>query len=179
MKFDMDELMNRYFKKTKKCTSLELESNGWPYVNCDGALKVRSEYVTLCLQSAQEIWNRCNLSKELIVVYEDKYSCHQKGEKAFVENCLKPEAHFMHHFKWQDEGENYNGTRYIWHTTYLDYVRLFTKIILSDLGEETELDCAVYIIDKQSENIFFLYDDRGIDLYFSNDDFIENFNKNK
>ena len=177
--FDIDELMNSYFKKTKKCTSLELESDGWPYVDCDGVLKVRPEYVALCLQSAQEIWNRCHFSKELIVVYEDKYSCHQKGEKVFIENCLKAEKHFTHHFKWQDEGESYNGTRYIWYTKQLDDRRLFRKIILSDLGENTELDCAVYIIDQHSENVFFLYDDRGIDLYFNHDEAIEIFNKNK
>lgn len=174
----MNELMNSYLKKTKQCVALELVCDDGPYVEDEGDLKVRAEYVAFCLQEAEAIWHKCHFSRELIVVYEDRYSDHNKGEKAFIESCLKPEAYFTESFKWQDEDESYKGIRYIWQTKDLAYKCLFKKIIESDLGEDTALDCAVYIIDQHNENVFFLYDDRGIDLYSSND-LIDIFNENK
>lgn len=51
--------------------------------------------------------------------------------------------------------------------------KLFRKIIISDIGDNTELDCAVYIIDKETDNVFFLYDDRGIHVFSNNCKLIE------
>lgn len=41
------------------------------------------------------------------------------------------------------------------------------------MGDDTELDCAVYIIDKRTGNVFFLYDDRGVDVFSDDSRFIE------
>lgn len=109
----------------------------------------------------------------MIVLYEDKYSCHHKKEKEFIENCLEPLKCLVCHFEWNDDGERYNGTRYIWNTDRINSELLFRKIILSDINEDTELDCAVYIIDNQTKNVFFLYDDRGVDVYSNDENFIQ------
>jgi hypothetical protein len=109
----------------------------------------------------------------LIVLYEDKYSCHHKKEKEFIENWIGSLKCIIYQFEWNDEGEKYNGTRYIWDTDRIDSERLFRKIILSDIGEGTELDCSVYIIDNKTKNVFFLYDDRGVDVYSDDENFIQ------
>ena len=71
-----------------------------------------------------------------------------------------------------DEGEKFKATRYIWVTNKIDSKSLFRKIIFSDIGEDTVLDGAVYIIDNKTKNVFFLYDDRGVDIYSNDEKFI-------
>lgn len=78
----------------------------------------------------------------------------------------------QYQFEWNDDGEKYIGIRYIWRTDKINTNELFRKIIISDIGENTELDSAVYIIDNKTKNVFFLYDDRGVDIYFDNKEFI-------
>ena len=177
MNLHINSLINQYCNKIKKCVSFELLPNESPYYDVNDIenekLQFRPEYVDLCAESAQKIWKRCNFSNELIVLYEDKYSCHHKKEKEFIENCLEPVKCLVCHFEWNDDGEIYNGTRYIWNTDRINSERLFRKIILSDISEDTEMDCAVYIIDNQTKNLFFLYDDRGVDVYSNNENFIQ------
>lgn len=169
MNLYINSLFNEYCYKTKTRTSFELAPNESPYYDIDDLeneeLECRSEYIDLCVKIAQNIWDKCNFSNELIVLYEDKYSCHEKNEKEFVENTLQPLDCTEYHFKWHDDEETYEGIRYIWKTDKINTKELFKEIILSDIGGNTELDCAVYIIDNQTKNVFFLYDDRGIDIY--------------
>ncbi|OOM14583.1 DUF3885 domain-containing protein [Clostridium saccharobutylicum] len=177
MSLHINSLINQYCNKAKKCVSFELLSGESPYYNVNylenEKLQLRQEYIDSCLKSAQTIWKRCNFSSELIVLYEDKYSCSHKKEKEFIEKCLESLKCLVFHFQWNDDGEKFNGTRYIWNTDRINIKRLFRKIILSDIGECTELDCAVYIIDNQTKNVFFLYDDRGVDVYSDNENFIQ------
>lgn len=177
MNLHINSLVNQYCNKTKECVSFELLPNESPYYDVDDSeneeLQFRPEYVEFCAKSAQKIWKRCNFSNELIVLYEDKYSCHNKKEKEFIENCIGSLKCIIYQFEWNDEEEKYNGTRYIWDTDRIDSERLFRKIILSDIGEGTELDCSVYIIDNKTKNVFFLYDDRGVDVYSDDENFIQ------
>ncbi|WP_430847513.1 DUF3885 domain-containing protein [Clostridium nigeriense] len=173
----VSSLFNEYCNLTKVCVSFELAPNQYPYHDVDNIededLKYREEYVEICIKDAYEIWKQCEFSNDLIVFYEDKYSCHKKNEKEFVESTLQLLDFIIYPFKWKDDGEIYNGVRYIWRTNKINVKELFRKIILSDIGENTELDCAVYIIDNKTKNVFFLYDDRGVDVYSANKEFID------
>lgn len=176
MNLHINNLFNQYCYKNKNLISHDLLSNQFPYYSISDTensdLQYRKEYVDLCTKKAISIWNKYKFSNELIVLYEDKYSCHNKNEKEFVESTLMPLNYTEYKFKWNDDEELYEGTRYIWKTDKINIEDLFRKIILSDLGEDTELDCAVYIIDNKNENVFFLYDDRGIDIYLNDKDFV-------
>lgn len=173
----ISSLFNKYCSLTKTCISFELAPNQYPYYDVDniedGDLKYREEYVEICIEDAYEIWKQCEFSNDLIVFYEDKYSCHKKNEKEFVESTLQSLDFREYSFKWKDDDEIYNGVRYIWRTNKINVKELFRKIILSDIVENTELDCSVYIIDNKTKNVFFLYDDRGVDVYSDNKKFID------
>lgn len=173
----INKLTNQYCFETKERVSFEITPNESPYYDIDDIededLQYRTEYVDACVKTACEIWKSCNFSKELIVLYEDKYNQHHKGEKEFIESCIKSTDCIVFPFEWSDEGETYQGTRYIWETTEISGDKFFRKIILSDIGDDTELDCAVYIMDKQTENVFFLYDDRGVYVFSDDGRFIE------
>lgn len=177
MNLEVNSLLNEYFYKFKKYIAYELTQNEWPYYEVNDIenenLKVRPEYVDLCTRMAQKIWKKCNFSNELIVIYEDKYNYNHKKEKEFIESCLESPKCLIYNFDWNDDGYIYNGTRYIWNTNKINSERLFKKIIISDIGENTELDCAVYIIDNKTKNVFFLYDDRGLDIYSDDEKFIK------
>ena len=95
------------------------------------------------------------------MVLEDRYNSHSHEERALVERCVGS-AHFVAiPFAWQDEGETFRGTRYVWHTNRIDVAPLFTAIIRSDLGEPYALDGAVFLLDGASGTVVHLYDDRG------------------
>ncbi|WP_430840144.1 DUF3885 domain-containing protein [Clostridium nigeriense] len=168
----INSLFNEYCNLTKTCISFEIAPNQYPYYDVDNIedkdLKYREEYVDICVEDTYEIWEQCEFSNDLIVLYEDKYSSHKKNEKEFVESTLQSLDFRMYSFKWKNDGEAYNGVRYIWRTNKINVKELFRKIILSDIGENTELDCAVYIIDNKTKNVFFLYDDRGVYIYSDN-----------
>ncbi|WP_195237341.1 DUF3885 domain-containing protein [Romboutsia sp. 1001285H_161024_C4] len=172
----VNSLTNKQLNKNKICISFDLEVNESPYYEMayseNEELNFRPEYVDLCAKSAQNIWDKCNFSNDLIVLFEDKYNTYHKGEKEFIENCLNSPTCFVYSFEWNDEGEKFKATRYIWVTNKIDSKSLFRKIILSDIGEDTVLDGAVYIIDNKTKNVFFLYDDRGVDIYSNDEKFI-------
>ncbi|MCY6960550.1 DUF3885 domain-containing protein [Clostridium brassicae] len=173
MNLYINNLFNEYCYATKDCISFELAPNQSPYYDVESEdLKYREEYVDLCIENACKIWEKCKFSKELIVLYEDKFGCHEKNEKEFVENTLQLLNCIKYPFKWRDDEETYKGIRYIWQTNKININELFKKIILSDIGEDTQLDCAIYIIDNQTKNVFFLYDDRGVDVYSNDKKFI-------
>ena len=171
--FTSNHLINQYCNDMKKRFSFDIEGCGSPYYEVEDMdeeeLEYRLDYVETCFEIVKKVWSKCNFSNDLTVIYEDKYNSSNKGEKAFIERCCGVPAFNIYLFTWNDEDEKYIGKRYMWTTNKLDIACLFKKIILSDIGEDTELDCAVYIIDNDSENVFFLNDDRGIDVY-SNDE---------
>lgn len=170
MNLHIENLFNRYCYETKRYATYELAPGEYPYYSSDDEnkkLQYRAEYVDLCVKNAINIWNKCKFSDELIVLYEDKYNCHYKNEKEFVESTLKPLDYEEYLFKWHDEDETYEGKRYIWKTNKINIKKLFRKIILSDIEEDTQLDCAVYIIDNKTKNVFFICDDRNVDIYWN------------
>lgn len=177
MNLYINKLTNQYCLEIKERVSFEITPNESPYYDIDDMeneeLVCRPEYVDACTEAVCEIWKNCEFSEELIVLYEDKYNHHHKGEKEFIESCMKSLDCIAFPFEWSDEGETYKGKRYIWETTEINSNKLFRKIILSDMGDDTELDCAVYIIDKRTGNVFFLYDDRGVDVFSDDSRFIE------
>ena len=171
--FMSNHLINQYCNDVKKRFSFDIEGCGSPYYEGEDMdeeeLEYRPDYVEACFEIVKKVWGKCNFSNDLTVIYEDKYNCAQKGEKDFIESCCGVSSCIARLFEWDGEDEKYIGKRYIWMTQKIDIESLFRKIILSDIGENTELDCAVYIIDNDSENVFFLNDDRGLDVY-SNDE---------
>lgn len=175
----VNRLFLEYCRESKGLVCLGLASGQSPYFDTDdlenGELQYREEYVAQCLETACRVWEQCGFSDDLTVVYEDKFSCHHKQEKELIESTLKPLDFQNLFFEWKDDGEIFHGIRYVWKTNYLDVRTLFLKIILSEIGEDTQLDCAVYIIDRQTENIFFLYDDRGIQIYSDQEAFLKGF----
>lgn len=46
--------------------------------------------------------------------------------------------------------------------------KLFKEIILSDIGGDMDLVSKVFIFDMDKKEIFHLYDDRGIAIYYLN-----------
>lgn len=177
----ISRLFNQYCNLTKICISFELAPNQSPYYDIDNIededLKYGEEYVDLCVEEACEILERCEFSNDLLVLYEDKFSCHKNNEKEFIENTLRSLECTIYTFNWKDDEEIYKCSRYIWRTNNINVKELFRKIILSDIGENTELYCAVYIIDNKTKNVFFLYDDRGVDVYSDNPKFIDKIKK--
>ena len=87
--------------------------------------------------------------------------------------CLESIEYTIFSFEWIDDEEKYYGTRYIQETNRINIEKLFRKIIISDIGDNTDLDCAVYIIDKETDNVFFLYDDMVIHVFSNDCTFIE------
>ena len=183
--------MNLYFNKltvqhcfeSKKCASFDILPYESPYYEVEDIeneeLQCREEYVDSCVNYACKVWNSCNFSDKLTVIYEDKYNSSKKRENEFVEMCLDSFEGAIFPFEWIDDEEIYYGTRYIWETNKINIDKLFRKIIISDIGDDTTLDCSVYIIDKETDNVFFLYDDRGIHVFSNDCMFIEKVKSNK
>ena len=172
MNFYFDKLTVDYCLQSKDYIAFEILTYENSYYDVEDIeseeLIYRDEYVDSCIDCACKVWSSCNFSDNLAVIYEDKYNESKKGENEFVEMCLESTECTTFPFEWIDDEEKYYGTRYIWETNRINIEKLFRKIIISDIGDNTELDCAVYIIDKETDNVFFLYDDRGIHV-FSND----------
>ena len=169
-----NDLIIKHLNKTKTRISFYLAEGQSPYYEIyDNDESIyRPEYVDLCVKRSYDLWKKCGFSNDLTVLFEDKYSSYHKGEKEFIESCLDSSKCSVYYFKWSDDGEKFNGTRYVWNTNKIDVKLLFEKIILSDIGEDTVLDCSVFIMDNKSKNIFFLYDDRGIDIFSNDENFI-------
>lgn len=169
-----NDLIIKQLNKTKSRISFYLAEGQSPYYEIYDTDKsiCRPEYVGLCLKLACDLWKKCEFSNDLTVLFEDQYSSYHKGEKEFIESCLNSSKCSVYYFKWSDDVEDFNGTRYVWNTSKIDVKLLFEKIILSDIGEDTVLDCSVFIMDNKSKNIFFLYDDRGIDVFSNDENFI-------
>ncbi|MHB9945396.1 hypothetical protein CF095_08330 [Clostridium botulinum] len=177
MNLYLNKLTVGYCFESKECISFEILPYESPYYDVEDIeneeLCYREEFVDSCVSYACEVWNSCNFSDKLVVIYEDKYNESKKRENEFVEKCLDYFEGTIFPFKWIDDDETYYGTRYIWKANKINIEKLFRKIIISDIGDDTELDCAVYIVDKETDNIFFLYDDRGIHVFSNDCTFIE------
>lgn len=156
-----NQLLNQSLLTTHLRKEFPLECDN-PY---DDALNARTEYIDTCSQLAIKLYTQKHFTNNLAVIYEDKYNRAVKNEKESVESCLAAAKNQTIPFHWTDEEETFHGIRYIWKTNKVDIETLFRKIISSDLGDNTELDCSVYIIDLETGTVFFLYDDRGIDIF--------------
>lgn len=174
MNLHTNDLMLQELRNTKHMHTIDLAVGEYPYYDTDNVdeLILRPEYVQLCLESAQKIWNKCDFSNNLTVLFEDRYNSCIKGEKEFVKKCLNAMNYRSYIFKWYEDDELFEAIRHIWDTDKIDTESLFKKIIISDIGDCTGLDCAVYIIDNNTKNVFFLYDDRGVDIYSDDEEFI-------
>lgn len=183
MNFYLNKLTVDYCFESKDCMSFEILPSESPYYNIkdmeNEELIYRDKYIDLCLDYACKVWNACEFSNNLVVIYEDKYNNSKKGENEFVKNCLEANKSDVFKFEWTDEEEKYFGTRYIFETNKINIKKLFRKILISDMGDNTNLDCAVYIIDKETDNVFFLYDDRGIHVFSNDFEFIKKLNRIK
>lgn len=157
-----NQLLSRALLSTHYRNECELD-DGSPY---DASQNARKEYIGACSQLAINLYMQQHFTNNLAVVYEDKYNCAVKNEKDLIELCLTSVESQSYSFHWMDEEESYYGIRHIWKARRIDIETLFRKIITSDLGDNTELDCSVYIIDLETGTVFFLYDDRGIDIYY-------------
>lgn len=175
--FINNNLTNWYCNDTKERFEFNIEGCGYP---CEGGnidqdkLNYGPEYVKDCFKIVSKVWQKCDFSNNMMVIYEDKYNCANKGESDFVASCCAALESRVGLFTWVDEEETYIGKRYMWYTYQIDIERLFRSILLSDIGGGTKLDCAVYIIDNHSGNIFFLNDDRGLDVYSDDESYILN-----
>lgn len=138
----------------------------------DEKLLYREDYVQQCLDEAMYLWNKFHFSDDLTVIFEDKFDCMERNENKIVENTLSVCSYEVYQFTWKDndpdfdDDEIYTTVRYIWKTNAIKVEELFRRIILSDLGEKTILDQAVYIIDNKTEEVFWLFDDRGMNIYY-------------
>lgn len=157
-----NQLLNQALLSTHCCKEFQLDC-GNPY---DNSLNTRKEYIDACSQLAINLYMQQHFANNLAVIYEDKYNCAVKNEKDFIELCLTSVESQSYPFHWMDEEETYYGIRHIWKANRIDIETLFRKIITSDLGDNTELDCSVYIIDIETGTVFFLYDDRGMDIFY-------------
>lgn len=170
-----NDLMHRYFYQIKQRVSFYFPDEN-PYYECDDIendpLIYRPDFVDLRVEQASKLWLSCDFSNECIVVYEDKYNKSHKKEQSLVQRCIEASNCSVFPFIWQDDSETFSGTRFIFQASKIDHTALFRNIILSDIGDDTELDCAVSIIDDKTKNIFFLYDDRGVDVFTNNENFI-------
>lgn len=92
MNLYISSLFNKYYDLTKILISFELAPNQFPYYDVynieDEDLKYREDYVNLCVEKACEIWEQCEFYNDLILIYEDKYNCHEKNKKEFAENTI-------------------------------------------------------------------------------------------
>lgn len=176
MNLYINELIHRYFYQIKQRVSFYFPDED-PYYECDDIendpLIYRPDFVDLRVGQASKIWLSCGFSNECTIVYEDKYNESHKKEHAFVARCIEASNCSVFPFIWHDENETFSGTRFIFQASKIDYTALFRKIILSEIGEDTQLDCAVSIIDNKTKNVFFLYDDRGVDVFTNDETFMQ------
>ncbi len=156
-----NSLLNKALLNTHCCKEYSLEC-GNPY---DDDLIASAEYIDTCSKLAAKLYTHQYFTNNLAVIYEDKYNCAVNNEKEFVESCLAAAEKQIVPFNWTDEEETFHGMRYIWKTGKIEIKKLFRKIITSDLGDNTELDSSVYIVDLEKGTVFFLYDDRGVDIF--------------
>lgn len=93
MNLQINNLFNQYCCKTKHLISYDLLPDNSPYYSTsdteNSQVQYREDYVNLCKEKSISIWNKYKFSNDLTVVYEDKYSCHSKNEKEFVESILR------------------------------------------------------------------------------------------
>ncbi len=158
-----NELLIVSLHATHKRVDIDMEC-GEPL---DEKQRLRTKYVTCCTQTTLDGYNARNFGNNLTVVFEDKYGDAKEGETEFIADCLSCQYYTSMPFFWHYDNEKNHGKRHIWRADSLDAQRLFKKIILSELGQETKLSCAVYIIENDKEEVFFPYDDRGF-AYFTN-----------
>ncbi len=135
---------------------------GEPY---DAENKLRSSYVNCCTSTTLRYYKAREFKDNLTVIYEDKYNDADNGELKIVQDCLKYSHCESLPFSWYDDSDGYDGTRHIFKVTDINTKVLFKNIMLSRHGLKTNLECAVYIIDESTGQVFFLYDDKGFAFF--------------
>lgn len=153
------------------CFSL---SDASPYLDADAAEPVvKPQYLADALSKAKALFVDAGFGDRLFLVYEDKYGDARQNEPETVSTSAKTILAAAHlPLDWTaEDGSVYHGTRHLWEVENIDLDTLFEAILRSDLGDATELDSAVYLIDPQNGNVWFLYDDRGADLYSFDSDY--------
>ncbi|MCQ4726402.1 hypothetical protein NE664_06955 [Anaerotignum faecicola] len=182
MDFNTKCLFNSYCSKMKKTVSFELcrESPYYDFnFNKGQEPMLRKEYVNKCVEASLDIWNECGFSEELVILYEDIYGGGCAEEILFLEKCIKIKSYYSNSFLWEDDGEKYKARRHIWRTDSIDAEKIFKKIILSDIsGGRACFSSAVYIIESSTENVFFLYDDRGADVFSCDERYLKKLGEN-
>ncbi len=135
--------------------------------------KNTQRYVNCCLKTALDIWKSCDFSTDLTVVYDDIYYENKIETKKKIESFVEFDEYKTICFIWNDENDFFDAKRHIWKSNKIDVSGLFKEILYSDMGGKIKLDCKIYIIDNKNDNVFFLYDDRGIDIFSNDIDYIE------
>ncbi len=141
-------------------------SNEYPYLK-EGSLN--EKYVKECTKKAMEVFKSMKMNNNLLVVYDDIYNSHGITEKDFVESTLENTIQYDNYkLKWKfpDNEDIYTCNRYLYQFEKVNIQKLFKEIILSDIGGNMKLCSAIFIIDIDIGNIFHLYDDRGLYIYF-------------
>lgn len=171
--------------------ALRLE-DGSPYLekvnkgNEDEDSRYSEKYVKACIEQSIEIYDYFDLGNNLLIVYDDAHNFKEyepvsfHRQKQFLESCMIDcLEHETYKLDWSypiDKRDPihlrndtiYTCNRFLYKVQGINTRKLFREIILSDIGGEFTLDASIYIIDIDSGRIFWLYDDRGLDLIAPN-----------
>lgn len=132
-------------------------------------------YVEDCIKKSVDVFKFMDFSNNLLVVYEDAYGEHGVAEKDFLESTLIDiQQNDTYKLKWNfpEEATIYNCNRHIYHVKELNIQELFREIILSNIGGELDFCSSISIIDIDSGSIFRLYDDRGLYLFATKEEYL-------
>lgn len=147
-------------------------SNQYPYLEDES---LNENYVKECTEKAIEVFNSMKFSNNLLIVYDDIYNNHGIKEKEFVEGTLKGIIQYDNYkldWKFPEDDDIYTCNRRIYQVEKIDIEKLFKEIVLSDIGGKLDLTSSIFIIDMDTGCIFHPYDDRGLYLFATKEEYL-------
>ncbi|MBC7765623.1 MAG: DUF3885 domain-containing protein [Hyphomonadaceae bacterium] len=138
--------------------------NGSPFEK--NTKEIKKSYVENCIFRANKIFQDIfNNNDEVIIVIdsnEDNLSIIETLTSDYID-C------FSFDCKYDEEDECvFKRLLYKVKVESVNFLRLIEEIIWSDLGRMNGFNSSIYIISIANETIYFLYDDRGLDVVASN-----------
>lgn len=173
---NLKDILNKIFKqyKTEDKVLFQLRykymlhtdlCEGYQYLE-DGSLN--EDYVKECTEKAIKVFNYMKFSNNLLIIYDDVYGSNSLKEKDFIESTLRNITEYDNYklrWKYPNQNDIYICDRHIYQVEEIDIKNLFKEIVLSDIGGKLDLASSIFIIDKYTRCIFYLYDDRGLYLF--------------
>jgi hypothetical protein len=144
---------------------------GSPYIE-DGS--INGDYVKNAVSRAEMVFQKLEFSNNILVIFDcfhdenNQYNLDTVNIlKSFLNNIIDPEVIELNENIVDEDKICYR--RYFFYTTLdnFNYKDLFSEIAKADIGGSYDLASSVFIFDLEKDILYYLYDDRGLDVVAS------------